>query len=521
MARTRSLTIRLIKQDAPEGSLLKRDITLKSTKLKDGFEFSGEIYYRPSGTSPPGWVGLLNEGATTPIHQLFSAHASALLLIRTDKQRFAISFGSGWQWLEEACTERRFGLLAALNCLEDDQIKVVDARQIDSMALSKRAQASHSSEITAFGLDVRRDLMRAIVGKPGSASIGKSIMGADALRIVCKVDFAGIGEKCIQLLNLARRKDYREKYPWVDNIEPVKDPQQRTELENELIKRINARTTEGIYLAPPRIVDLSADEEYRFHFDNEEARRFDVDFDDFLKGIRGDLPLSLPYLKKHKIEVFSGASLTPIDKFSVYSGIVFETSHKGDLYCLIEAEWYKISKTHAKFVNGRIDKIAKSPLALPNSKKSEKEEAYNKRAAKSLHAACLDRKLVSYGGGNSRVEICDVMTAGAKPSFIHVKKAASSQLLSHLFNQGVVAGTLLLEEEFRAICQTKSEGIYRKVFDTPFDPSKATITYALISARAPSMPQSLPFFSKQTLVNAVDLLEKFKYTVDFAPIGLD
>jgi uncharacterized protein (TIGR04141 family) len=76
----------------------------------------------------------------------------------------------------------------------------------------------------AFGLDVRRDLMRAIVGRPKSKEIGTNIMGADALRIVCKLDFEDLGMKCEQLLALLKEKNYQTKYPWVDNIEIVRNP---------------------------------------------------------------------------------------------------------------------------------------------------------------------------------------------------------------------------------------------------------------------------------------------------------
>ena len=79
----------------------------------------------------------------------------------------------------------------------------------------------------------------------------------------------------------------------------------------------------------------------------------------------------------------------------------------------------------------------------------------------------------------------------------------------------------MLEEEFRSLCKQKSDATHKRIFDSPFDPSITIITYALISSRATSMPQGLPFFSKQTLVNAVDLLEKFRYVIDFAPVAID
>jgi uncharacterized protein (TIGR04141 family) len=233
----------------------------------------------PSASKTPSWISFLNAGTQTPITKLFSAQASALLLIKTKKARFAISFGHSWQWLNEDVIERRFGLIAALNCIEQDQIKLVDAQQIDSMALSRRAQASHSSELISFGLDIRRDLMKAIVGRPKSKDIGRSIMGADALRITSKIDFDEIGAKCDQLLQISRQDDYKTNYGWIDNIETVKAPNEKNELDALLVEAINSGETDRIFLAPPRLGDINAEEEYRFHFDKDlEDHRPDIEF---------------------------------------------------------------------------------------------------------------------------------------------------------------------------------------------------------------------------------------------------
>jgi uncharacterized protein (TIGR04141 family) len=183
---------------------------------------------------------------------------------------------------------------------------------------------------------------------------------------------------------------------------------------------------------------------------------------------------------------------------------------------LIDADWYKVAKSHVDFINSRIKKLAKSTIAFPDARKNEKEGDYNSRASKAIPGLCLDKILVTYGGGNGKIEICDILTKS--PTFIHVKKASGSQVLSHLFNQGVVAGQFLLEEDFRNLCKTKSEASYKIIFDTPFNPQNVKITFAIISPKATSIPSVLPFFSKQTLINAADLLGKFNYTVEVAGI---
>lgn len=76
-----------------------------------------------------------------------------------------------------------------------------------------------------------------------------------------------------------------------------------------------------------------------------------------------------------------------------------------------------------------------------------------------------------------------------------------------------MAGQFLLEEDFRKECIKKTDRAYHKFFATPFHPDKATITFGIIAKNADKLPNELPFFSKQTLINAADLLGKFNYKV--------
>lgn len=52
----------------------------------------------------------------------------------------------------------------------------------------------------------------------------------------------------------------------------------------------------------------------------------------------------------------------------------------------------------------------------------------------------MDRRLVPYGGGYSRVEFCDVYAINKK--MIHVRRYGGSSVLSHLFAQGLISGEL-------------------------------------------------------------------------------
>lgn len=517
MARTIGLTVRLLTNAVkqPEDAVIA-DLT--KIPIKSGYEFSGAVFFRPTVMKTPKWVGFINEGIPSPLN-LKSAQAAALLVIKSGLKYFAISFGNSWQWLDESKVQRRFGLIVALNCIADEKVKVVDAQQIDSLAKSTRSQVSHSAEISAFGLDVARDLMRAVSGRPNSPEIGSNVTGADALRIKCKIDFTDLGKKCTQLFELSKKETYKDKYPWVDNIEPVKSVAERAKLDQLLIEKINSDLG-GLYLSPPRIRDLEADDGYKYHFDSADSEpRYDLEIDDLMEGLAEKLPVDIAYLKKQKIAVYAGGGETAIDAFSIYSALVFEAPIGSKLFCLIDAEWYKVADSHVATINKQVSQIKKSSIQLPSATKNEKEGAYNERAATAIGALCLDRKLIVYGGGRSKFELCDILTN--ERAFIHVKRSGSSNVLSHLFNQGVVSGQLLLETPFRTLCAGITTGDYQSFFKGDFLPENHTISYGVISKSSSDLPNKLPFFSKQTLVNAATLLEKFRYKVEFLTVKVE
>jgi len=518
MAKSISLSIRLIVEDAKkEDTILKPGLGLKSVGVKG--KTGSKVFFQATATKAPKWLARINAIAEKPLTNLFNAQASALLLLKVDKRYFAISFGSGWAWLEGSVVERRFGLLAALNCIGEEQIKVVDAQQIDTLALSTRSQVSHSSEITAFGLDASRDLMQAVMGKPKDPSIGTSVTGADALRLVAKLDLADLDKKCSELLKLSKSKEYQKRYGWIDNIEQVKSPQQKTELDALLVKSINEKETDHLFLSPPRIRDIMTDEEYKLPFgEDDDEPDYDLEIEKLLPRLNKKLPVTIQTLKKNHIDVFINDA--PAGRFSIYAAMVFEIKNLNSLFCLIDGTWFKVASSHVEEVNKKVKAIKTSKIDLPNAKKGEKERAYNTRAAKEKGFLFLDEKLIMYGGGQSKIEICDLMTD--KPEYVHVKKSGGSQVLSHLFNQGVVSGQSLMDSPFRELCKEHVTGKYwLHLEDGKFNAGKSTIVFALILSKPKNVPSGLPFFSKQTLVNAKDQLNRFGYTVEIVGVGLE
>lgn len=135
-----------------------------------------------------------------------------------------------------------------------------------------------------------------------------------------------------------------------------------------------------------------------------------------------------------------------------------------------------------------------------------------------MKALCLDARTLQYGGGASKIEVCDVLTEDG--IFFHIKKYGGSANLSHLFAQGYVSGELFITDEgFREAIKKKFALV--TPYDDLFPKRRPTagnysIVYGIITTSTKEI--NLPFFSKVTLKSYKRMLEGFGFKVYLAKI---
>jgi uncharacterized protein (TIGR04141 family) len=149
------------------------------------------------------------------------------------------------------------------------------------------------------------------------------------------------------------------------------------------------------------------------------------------------------------------------------------------------------------------------------------EEAYNRRVADAnpQRLILMDKKLLSFGGGTSKFEFCDLISSDR--DMIHVKRYAGSSVLSHLFNQGVAAAELYASDAtFRQLID-KHLPENLKLGDVVPRPNTSAyrVVYAMISSQSGGN-LTLPFFSRLSLRQAVRTLRAYGYQVAIAKIGV-
>ena len=189
--------------------LLKDGVSAPEDALRDDQQFEtlqvaggGTLALKPRQSNPPWWANFLRPylADASALNDLFNSSNSAVLLLQAAGRQFAITFGFGRNLLDAATFERGFGLKVVLNTVAPDQLKSVDARTFDDLTIHTRRDVSQGSTIEAFGLDISRDLVRAVTGRPTDETLARQVTGSDALALRSRAQVPELPALCERLL---------------------------------------------------------------------------------------------------------------------------------------------------------------------------------------------------------------------------------------------------------------------------------------------------------------------------------
>ena len=308
-----------------------------------------------------------------------------------------------------------------------------------------------------------------------------------------------------------KSEKYKENFSWLDNIKEVKEKSLKIQLNEELLKVINQRLFDRVWMAVPEIINWEDISEFRFKTNNQGYD--DIEIGNVLELYKDGIIPNIDTLKNRKVYAMNNDGDTSLYEWSIYNCIIAEIEYKDNAYCLNFGKWYKVNKDFVKATNEYYDAIQLSKIEFPNNN-DKREDSYNKKLATYLKDSILmDKVTVRIKGmGKSSIEVCDVLTSDN--CLIHVKKNGGSSYLSHLFNQAAVSGEMLLDISFRNEVNSK---IGKIIFDDKFLPTEYTIILAIITKNISERPK-IPFFSKVSIQYSIDGLIRKGYKVQIKNI---
>lgn len=500
-----NLTIFLIKDYVEEfKDCMKSPESLSSSTFKQSFGLDGIIYYCDSKKKAPRWKPYLDTWSKDNIDISDNASNKAIMLLKIKDRIMGVVFGYGRSFLKEECIERNFGFKVALNTINPNKMRSVNAATIEDMVVTTQRQASYSTSQDEFGLNVTNDIMKGVTGEPYDEEYGNHISGKDSLVVSVCMDLAELKDK-LELYYSAYADDRYKRigFEWVDNVAEVRDSLLSETLDFQLVDAIEKKNVEHLHIAPPETTDW--DRIIGFCYsgigkktDKQENYSLNLDISEYVNSIR---PETNVYSKIRRDKLYAmNSDGTPFAICSIYAAIVFQTEYENKNYILCSGSWYQVETSFFNQVNNFIaNKIPVSSLTLPECPKTSNEGSYNQMVADGNDDYCLfDCKMLSADGSPKKIEACDIYTK--QKQFIHVKNKGQSAQLSHLFAQGKVAAECFSSDESfrRQIVDIAKQKFSAEPFDASVKPqsNEYEIVYAIIDDRVSEITEKLPFLVK-------------------------
>lgn len=512
------------------------DDALDSDKKKDrvsveidaSTNIEGCFYYLIPNSSTPKWVEFVQPLLTNPLSTVKSASTAALLLLKTSGRIFALTFGYGRSLLDLSKIEYQFGLRVALNRIDPQQIRSLDSKMFEDLVVSTNKQASKSTALSTFDIDISRDILRSVSGEPHDFPFIKRLTGADSLVMTVEAKASELSSICDSLLTAYSADNYKTNFGWIDQLSMVRDEVTIENLNNLLLVELQNGTLGSTYLAMPEPIDWEDIDGFRVTGTEKHVYE-DLDLDQYLNRLGNKrTTITLNTLKKRFVYVRFGRSGQFDKRWSLYQYIVSEQRYKEQLFVLIEGRWFAISETLVEKVEEYVSHLPESQITLPESVEGENEGQYNERVVQTLKEDLLKMDGITDkpDGATSPIEFCDILSADG--NLIHVKRKNGSSTLSHLFSQGSVSAKVFvgdgayrdkLRERIANHCKADEQDKWLRLVpdsNERVDRPQYCVTYVVIAKKPTKGHPWLPFFSKLNLMHHAEDIRALGCTVAIA-----
>jgi len=491
---------------------------------------SGTLYYLSKPPRPPAWISYVKEVAPS-FPDLMSSSASGVMIVEAHGRHFALTFGYGRGLLDISKIERQFGLRVALNRIDPQQLRSMDTKTFEDLVVTRTLQASKSTDLPTFGIDISKDILRAVTGEPRDTSLSKRLSGADALVLGTIRKASEISKVLGELLEAFDEDTYKENFGWIDHLSLVTDVAMIATLDGLLAQQLAAGDTSATHMAMPEPIGWEDIESFKIT--SSQTVFPDLDLDEYLQSLedrRSSITVSI--LKGRRVSLKFLRSNEHDGRWTLYNCLISEQRVSDKLYVLIEGRWLAVSQTLAEEVDTYAAALPESTVTLVRSNAGETEPVYNKRMESEAPAEmlCLDAKIKTPGGATSGIELCDILSSGGE--FVHIKRKSRSSTLSHLFAQGLVSATTFV-----------SDGVYRDAvraqIESSVDPAERdkwlslipsgtetvdrsmyTVSYGVIAKSTKPGVDWLPFFSKLNLMQQGKQIQSLGFRLSISRIDV-
>lgn len=395
---------------------------------------------------------------------------------------WAITFGIGFQLLDQRYIDSGFGKRVAIRCIDPTKLQSITKVTLDDRSKTDRSSIPSGATLRGFGFEEIGELATRLIAEGKINNIGApdknvTVRGADSLSMPLSKIPTKIVENLNYIKELLKQKPVTDELALLEKISqvPNKNKQYVDRLNAKLLEAIVDTQSEKIALAWPHeavdeIGEVQAFQLYGVQGRGRKAIKQDglPILDDLLTPIRE----SDESERQHRFNAMSVMLLENTEgdaksrKIPAKYWLSFETNLDNKRYFLHGGNWYVIEDDYADVIRRQTEEVfnRQSPLpALPPwTNKHTDELAYNQEVAALCGGICLDRKLISIKEQKGRIEPCDVLLKGG--IFVHVKRVDSSAPASHLLAQALISA------EIFSYADEAQAALQRKIIEAGYSP---------------------------------------------------
>ena len=512
-----------------------RDDTLPAVALASSSGLTGALYIARSESREPPWLPFVRGLASTDIPYDRPRRLSAVLFIERGDRRYALTFGYGRHMLLRDALEPDFGLKVAAGIIDPDEIASVDARSMEATAIQIRRVSSRGVDTRGIGLNIGREMMRAIAGRVEDATLGSRVVGSDSVGLTRQLGVDELGPHLDRLYEAYTTAAYKGHFSHIDRWVRLRPGPVQADLDEHLREALSTRRAlllageepaarpgpdRAPLLEAPEVIDWRASG-FRTSVEPAGVVHPFPSLDAYLEAVRRD-PTDSDLRRNHYQALVSDEANEVIASWSIYDALNWEVELGGQTYVLAEGAWWAIDADYRRRIDALVAAIPIAELPRPDFDSDvEHEIDYNRRlAAHAPGRAMLDRTEARFQDEQGTVEPCDVLTIEGQ--FVHVKRDHSSAVLSHGFAQAAVSARLFLmlpefRDQLRGLLAGNPDLAALIPIGTPTS-ANYEIVLAIVSSAADPIALSLPFFARNFLAQIVPDIESMGYHVVIAHV---
>ena len=421
------------------------------------------------------WVKIVNGLSGKSVVLETSAPGAVLLIPDTDQKAplenrqetnvWAITFGIGFQMLDQRHIDAGFGKRIAIRCIDPKKLNSITKVTLDDRSKTDRSSIPSGSALNGFGYEELGELATRLVALGNIKNIGTTdkevtIRGADALSIPLSKNPDRIIDNLDNIKKLLNNPPVSDELALLEKISlvPTKNNDYIESLNNKLMNAIINNTDQRIALAWPHeaINDIGevqafqirgAQRNYRLREIQDGLPTLDVLLEPIRMEIEDRRQDRLNRLSVMLFENTDGDSKSP--NIPVKNWISFEIDADGKKHFLHGGRWYIVDDDYCDIIQQRTEEIFNRPSPLQDNppwlKSYSNEFEYNQKLAEACGGICLDRSFISLKSRKSQIEACDVLLKGG--IFVHVKRVEKSAPASHLLAQALVSTEILIQDK--------------------------------------------------------------------------